>query len=515
MNRTYSYVCTALTLLVVVFLAALEGDCAEFFEIGEGAVRTVSGDGRVVIGSGTHSSWDGHRGWLWTREDGIKPLPSAFPDGNSMYPIAISFDGSMIVGNERSSGNPHAVRWTQQTGTVIFDLNGQFEGSMAGNVTSAGIVAGRGLISGNQPGTPVQWTDAGGLEVLDELPLVREPLLVSDDGTAIAGSTARLGSQSAFVWNGRDGIVHLGVLPHKDHSSVNDLSADGTVVVGQSGVDVLDRTPEAFRWTPETGMEGLGALPGHTGGSDAQAVTADGTVIVGNSAGVPHLHHRFNYERAKPFVWDEHHGMRDLEQLLRTDHGMSDLPPLRWTRGISDDTKTLVGASWAIYLDKPLIRPWGDVNDDHYRDVADIDLLSQAIQAASSDDAFDLNSDGLVNEHDRQYWIFELAETFFGDSNLDGEFNSSDLVAVFEAGQYDDSVAGNSTWGTGDWNGDSEFSSADLVLAFQYGDYEQGSQDAVSAVPEPGITQVLLWGTVLLCRRIRKQRPAELHPRGR
>ena len=62
-----------------------------------------------------------------------------------------------------------------------------------------------------------------------------------------------------------------------------------------------------------------------------------------------------------------------------------------------------------------------------------------------------------------------ILSTTFGDSNLDGVFDSSDLVLVFAAGQYDDGVAANSGWEEGDWNGDGEFDSQDLVFTFQFG----------------------------------------------
>ena len=58
-----------------------------------------------------------------------------------------------------------------------------------------------------------------------------------------------------------------------------------------------------------------------------------------------------------------------------------------------------------------------------------------------------------------------------GDSNLDGKFDSSDLVAVFSAGEYEDGIDGNSEWAEGDWNNDGDFDSSDLVLAFQSGNY--------------------------------------------
>ena len=54
-----------------------------------------------------------------------------------------------------------------------------------------------------------------------------------------------------------------------------------------------------------------------------------------------------------------------------------------------------------------------------------------------------------------------------GDSNHDGIFSSSDLVLVFQAGEFEDGVVGNSTFEEGDWDGDGDFTTRDLVLAFQ------------------------------------------------
>jgi hypothetical protein len=80
-------------------------------------------------------------------------------------------------------------------------------------------------------------------------------------------------------------------------------------------------------------------------------------------------------------------------------------------------------------------------------------------------------------------------ENLDGRRDLNGEFNSSDLVSVFTAGKYE---TGNSaTWSEGDFNGDKLFSSGDLVTAFQ------GPRAAVNAVPEP--TSIVLGLVWLLC----------------
>jgi hypothetical protein len=58
-----------------------------------------------------------------------------------------------------------------------------------------------------------------------------------------------------------------------------------------------------------------------------------------------------------------------------------------------------------------------------------------------------------------------------GDSNHDGLFNSSDLVLVFQASEYEDIVPHNSTFEDGDWNGDGDFTTSDFVVAFQAGTF--------------------------------------------
>jgi hypothetical protein len=59
-----------------------------------------------------------------------------------------------------------------------------------------------------------------------------------------------------------------------------------------------------------------------------------------------------------------------------------------------------------------------------------------------------------------------------GDANLDGMFNTGDLVALMALGEYEDDLVGNSHHMTGDFNGDGEFDSSDLVEALALGWYE-------------------------------------------
>jgi hypothetical protein len=126
----------------------------------------------------------------------------------------------------------------------------------------------------------------------------------------------------------------------------------------------------------------------------------------------------------------------------------------------------------------------GDFDDDTVLDLSDIEALFQAIRDETHPSTYDLDGDGLVNDADRDFWVHRVRGTWFGDADLDGNFSSSDLVRVFQSGEYEDTLVVNSSWAEGDWNGDAEFGSLDLVLAFQDGRFESGPRPALAAVPE-------------------------------
>jgi hypothetical protein len=174
-------------------------------------------------------------------------------------------------------------------------------------------------------------------------------------------------------------------------------------------------------------------------------------------------------------------------------------------------TRTALFGNYTFALDLPEYREFvtehfivGDFDDDLALDAGDIDLLSAAVRQASSNGSFDLNRDASVDQADRKVWVEELRRTFFGDADLDGQFNSGDLVDVFVAGQYEDSLALNSTWKTGDWNGDGDFTSSDFVLALQADAFEKGPRTDAAVpfiVPEPSGILPLASLLLLLCRR--------------
>ncbi|MCA9166385.1 MAG: PD40 domain-containing protein [Planctomycetales bacterium] len=113
----------------------------------------------------------------------------------------------------------------------------------------------------------------------------------------------------------------------------------------------------------------------------------------------------------------------------------------------------------------------GDFDADGSLTAHDVDLLCTAVRNDNLDLRYDLNGDGEVTMLDHDYLIKVLAGSYYGDAELNGTFNSSDLVLVFLAGQYEDDLVDNSGWADGDWNCDGEFNSSDLVKAFVDGGY--------------------------------------------
>jgi virginiamycin B lyase len=147
------------------------------------------------------------------------------------------------------------------------------------------------------------------------------------------------------------------------------------------------------------------------------------------------------------------------------------------------------------YATQPII---GDFDQNGMLDAHDIDLLTAQVTSGNANLSFDLDENGTVDQQDRVVWVTDLKRTYFGDSNLDGQFSTADLVSVFQSGQYEDPLNGNSTWATGDWNGDTDFDTGDLVLAFQSGAYEQGPRAEAVKIPEPHSCFLSMFGWLLL-----------------
>ncbi|MCA9148192.1 MAG: esterase-like activity of phytase family protein [Planctomycetales bacterium] len=122
----------------------------------------------------------------------------------------------------------------------------------------------------------------------------------------------------------------------------------------------------------------------------------------------------------------------------------------------------------------------GDFNHDQVVDQHDLDVLGIGI--SQLDSRFDVNEDGRVNSQDHSAFLARLYSAAIGDANLDGVFDSADLVEAFSHGLYEDNVPHNATWSAGDWDGDGDFTTGDLVVAFQRGRYQSDSAEAATRI---------------------------------
>src|SRR5262249_11963902 len=142
---------------------------------------------------------------------------------------------------------------TNADGTVIVGCSG-FGG------------CGNGPAAGNQA---FRWTQVGGMAGLGFLPggSLSRALGANADGSVVVGDANFTGSgcggglnTQAFRWTQAGGMVGLGFLPGDIASSAEAVNADGSVVVGSSSN--LSTNPHGWRWTQATGLVAIGVLPG-------------------------------------------------------------------------------------------------------------------------------------------------------------------------------------------------------------------------------------------------------------
>ncbi len=150
----------------------------------------------------------------------------------------------------------------------------------------------------------------------------------------------------------------------------------------------------------------------------------------------------------------------------------------------------------------------GDFTGDRLVNVEDIQAMCGALHSPEPAMLFDLDKDGQVSDSDFAFLIEQILRTSVGDSNLDRSFDSTDLIVVFQAGEYEDTVAGNSTWAEGDWDCDGDFNSLDLIAAFQAGTYALPALPAAAAVSPSDLGAALQdgqWNTEVDRARINRQ----------
>ena len=406
---------------LIGFTCASRSEAAIFQGLGdlpggifESCALDVSADGSVVVGYGNSAL--GEEAFRWTQATamvGLGDLPGGF---FTSWAFGVSADGSVVVGWGTSNlgEDGEAFRWTQATAMVgLGDLPGGEFSSWAYDVSADGSVivgASRSAFAREA----FRWTAGGGMVGLGDLPgggLESETYAASADGSVVVGfsKSASGTDMEAFRWvdlNG-NGLVDLDekLDDHPEfglgdlaggifHSDAKGVSADGSVVVGQSN---SASGYEAFRWTAGGGMVGLGDLPGGYFYSVAWGVSADGSVVVGWGASAL---------GDEVFIWDAPNGMRNLRDVLVDDYGV-DLTgwTLTWALGLSADGLTISGyginpdgnmEAWVVVIPGP-----GDVDGNGVVDGLDLTAVLTAWETKPGDPlwspAADLDDNNIVD----------------------------------------------------------------------------------------------------------------------
>jgi probable HAF family extracellular repeat protein len=334
--------------ILAVFSPSAQIQAARFIDLGflpdpnaQSIPSGISADGLVVSGYiSPPSGQDGTQPFRWTEQGGMVGLGQLNGSAYSLG-LGISADGATIVGYSVGPGGSRAFRWSAGTGmtglaqlptistpvNVATDLSGD-----------ASIVVGYAWSSSDL--FAVRWPTDAVITRLIPLPngwLRATADAVSADGKVIVGRLSQGDWSQAFRWTQNGGVVGLGDLPgvpsFSPSSYATDASADGSVIVGTGN---SARLPNAFRWTSGTGMVSLGALVGPEYGSEAYAVTPDGATVVGESA-------------TMAMRWTQQDGMRSITDLLTSAGVDTSGWWLRTALAVSDNGNIIVG--WGVNPD--------------------------------------------------------------------------------------------------------------------------------------------------------------------
>lgn len=245
----------------------------------------------------------------------------------------------------------------------------------------------------------------------------------------------------------------------------NDFENNGPIVVipGRPIMGTLraiDLEPLVGNWIVSAGIDSSQHL---------QLIVWNATVETGQ---IPSLGGTINtYNQLAPATNPDPDHVLDVVELPSSGRVLGDYVTGRIANGKLRLDAWRVGAEFVA--PQPPVPPVviGDFSGNSILDEDDIERLGDQMASAAPERRYDLNNDTRVDGSDLDRLIHNLFGSCYGDANLDGTFDSTDLVDVFATGKYERGVP--ATWSDGDWNQDGRFDSADLVAAFRDGRYNR------------------------------------------
>jgi cysteine-rich repeat protein len=317
----------------------------------------VSADGSVVVGTSvgdrpggcpflSGECIDESIAFRWMRETGMVPLPAGCGGGagTTCYAnvFAVSADGSVLVGDDEASDCYFGARAWGQPEARLRGISSFFDVAADGT-RLVGAIADCDYYPCDFRG-PALWSESDGVELLDPLPGHKTGAArgVSADGTVVVGESCTnggpdfcgggfecSGDSEAFVWTQNAGLKSLNELPAPpagpSMTSTGELFATAALAVSADGATIVGPTSsgDSYRWTAAEGLAEIGP-------AGARSVSADGAVVLGSD-----------------FLWDPVNGHRNLWRVLE-DHFGLDFTGWRslGATAISDDGATIVGSGW-------------------------------------------------------------------------------------------------------------------------------------------------------------------------
>ena len=260
--------------------------------LGDGVARRLTEDGTSFIGSifdedgGEAAIWSQSMGWT-----ALGSLPNALSCPSVSDGFDMTADGSTAVGLSWDGCNARAFRWTEAEGMVEMEVlaNGH---NRASAISDNGAVV-VGFAQGMYGRTPAVWSGADDTGMVIREDAEGEFHAVSADGSIAAGRYYDPDLVQSFylepaTWTASGGIEIVPGVPSNPGGFINDMSADGTTLVGTSGIPVEGRV--ATVWRDEWGgavaladkLNELGvSVPENIHLDGCSAISADGTAVVG------------------------------------------------------------------------------------------------------------------------------------------------------------------------------------------------------------------------------------------
>lgn len=225
-----------------------------------GTAQDISANGDIVVGRTASEAY------LWTTQQGIQLLGD-LPGGlDYSHALAISPEGSTVVGYSESSYGLEAFRWTQTDGmSGLGDLDGGDFRSLPHDVSASGeVVVG---LATSLHGTEAFRYQDGRMIGLADLPggsFYSEATAVSDDGSVIVGFS----DSGSNILGATNSNVELGV----------------EAVIWENGSPIR-KLQDVFENDYALDLDGWTLIHAHGVSSDGQTIVGDGLAPDGHHQG--------------------------------------------------------------------------------------------------------------------------------------------------------------------------------------------------------------------------------------